>query len=112
MKFSGTTGLGYADFFAGSRSASGGESALPAISRQAKGNATVPILWSVLFNQSGAEEIVENCLEPVIHSAGHEGGRRAGTESALLAVGLGKACELARDLAPMDQCAHCVIMTL
>jgi cysteine desulfurase len=40
-------------------------------------------------------------LEPLIHGAGHEGGRRAGTESALLAVGLGKACELARDLTPM-----------
>jgi cysteine desulfurase len=42
-------------------------------------------------------------LEPLIHGAGHESGRRAGTESALLAVGLGKACELARDLAPMDR---------
>ena len=42
-------------------------------------------------------------LEPLIHGAGHEGGRRAGTESALLAVGLGKACELARDLSPMDR---------
>jgi cysteine desulfurase len=42
-------------------------------------------------------------LEPLIHGAGHEGGRRAGTESALLATGLGKACELARDLAPMDR---------
>ncbi len=41
-------------------------------------------------------------LEPLIHGAGHEGGRRAGTESALLAVGLGKACELARDLTAMD----------
>jgi cysteine desulfurase len=39
--------------------------------------------------------------EPLIHGAGHEGGRRAGTESALLAVGLGAACELAHDLAPM-----------
>jgi cysteine desulfurase len=39
----------------------------------------------------------------LIHGAGHEGGRRAGTESALLAVGLGKACELAHDLAPMDR---------
>ena len=45
-------------------------------------------------------------IEPLIHGAGHEGGRRAGTESALLAVGLGKACELARDLAPMDQVAR------
>jgi cysteine desulfurase len=42
-------------------------------------------------------------LEPLIHGAGHEGGRRAGTESALLAVGLGKACELARDLSSMDR---------
>jgi cysteine desulfurase len=42
-------------------------------------------------------------LEPLIHGAGHEDGRRAGTESALLAVGLGKACELARDLAPMHR---------
>jgi cysteine desulfurase len=39
-------------------------------------------------------------LEPLIHGASHEGGRRAGTESALLAVGLGTACVLARDLAP------------
>jgi cysteine desulfurase len=41
-------------------------------------------------------------LEPLIHGAGHECGRRAGTESALLAVGLGTACEIARDLAPME----------
>ena len=41
-------------------------------------------------------------LEPLVHGAGHESGRRAGTESALLAVGLGKACELARDLASME----------
>jgi cysteine desulfurase len=42
-------------------------------------------------------------LEPLIHGAGHESGRRAGTESALLTVGLGKACELARDLSSMDR---------
>src|SRR5215467_3561340 len=42
-------------------------------------------------------------LEPLIHGAGHEAGRRASTESALLAVGLGKACELARDLAAMER---------
>jgi cysteine desulfurase len=40
-------------------------------------------------------------LEPLIHGAGHESGRRAGTESALLAAGLGAACTLVRDLAPM-----------
>ena len=42
-------------------------------------------------------------LEPLIHGSDHEGGRRAGTESALLAVALGKACALARDLAPMHR---------
>lgn len=36
-------------------------------------------------------------LEPLIHGAGHEGGRRAGTESALLAAGLGVACHTARE---------------
>jgi cysteine desulfurase len=41
-------------------------------------------------------------LEPLIHGGGHESGRRAGTENALLVVGLGKASELARDLAAMD----------
>lgn len=42
-------------------------------------------------------------LEPLIHGAGHEQGRRAGTESALLAVGLGAACILAQDLAPIER---------
>jgi cysteine desulfurase len=41
-------------------------------------------------------------IEPLIHGADHESGRRAGTESALLAIGLGKACELARDLRIME----------
>lgn len=40
-------------------------------------------------------------LEPLIHGAGHEAGRRAGTESALLTAALGEACALAADLAPM-----------
>ena len=34
-------------------------------------------------------------LEPLIHGAGHEAGRRAGTENILLDVGLGAACQLA-----------------
>ena len=38
-------------------------------------------------------------LEPLMHGAGHEGGRRAGTENVLLDVGLGAAAELAGDLA-------------
>ncbi len=33
-------------------------------------------------------------VEPLIHGAGHERGRRAGTESALLTAALGKACEV------------------
>lgn len=40
-------------------------------------------------------------LEPLIHGAGHELGRRAGTESALLTAALGEACELAGDLSGM-----------
>ncbi len=34
-------------------------------------------------------------LEPVIHGAGHEGGRRAGTENVAYIAGLGEACALA-----------------
>lgn len=40
-------------------------------------------------------------LEPLIHGAGHEAGRRAGTESAMLAAAFGTACSLAGDLASM-----------
>jgi len=40
-------------------------------------------------------------LESLVHGAGHEHGRRAGTESALLTAALGEACELARDLSGM-----------
>jgi cysteine desulfurase len=42
-------------------------------------------------------------LEPLIHGTGHESGRRAGTESVLLAAGLGAACALVQDLAPMER---------
>ena len=42
-------------------------------------------------------------LEPLIHGAGHEGGRRAGTESAVLTAALGEACRLAQDLSEMDR---------
>lgn len=38
-------------------------------------------------------------LEPLLHGAGHESGRRAGTENVLLDVGLGAAAQLAGDLA-------------
>lgn len=40
-------------------------------------------------------------LEPLIHGAGHESGRRAGTESAILAVALGAAAREAADLTPI-----------
>jgi cysteine desulfurase len=42
-------------------------------------------------------------LEPLIHCAGRERGRRAGTESALLAAALGEACRIAADLSAMEQ---------
>jgi cysteine desulfurase len=42
-------------------------------------------------------------LEPLIHGAGHEAGRRAGTESALLIAALGEASELANDLTAMER---------
>ncbi len=35
-------------------------------------------------------------IEPLVHGAGHENGRRAGTESAMLTAALGKACAIAR----------------
>ncbi len=39
-------------------------------------------------------------LEPLVHGAGQEGGRRAGTENVPYVVGLGKAAELARESLP------------
>ena len=43
-----------------------------------------------LFVREGLE------LEPLLHGAGHEAGRRAGTENTVQIVGLGAACELGR----------------
>jgi len=42
-----------------------------------------------LYIREGAE------LEPLLHGAGQEGGRRAGTENVILAVALGAACAVA-----------------
>jgi cysteine desulfurase len=42
-------------------------------------------------------------LEPLIHGAGHEGGRRAGTENVPYVVGLGRAAALARERIPIYQ---------
>lgn len=50
-----------------------------------------------LFIREGVE------LEPLLHGAGHEAGRRAGTENVLAIVGLGAACELAQDWIDDDQ---------
>jgi cysteine desulfurase len=36
-------------------------------------------------------------IEPLIHGAGHENGRRAGTENVIFDAALGKACEIAKD---------------
>ena len=40
-------------------------------------------------------------LEPFMHGAGHEGGRRAGTENVPYIVGLGKACEIIKQNASL-----------
>lgn len=48
----------------------------------------------VLFVRAGVK------LEPVLHGAGHESGRRAGTENVPYLVGLGVACEIARNSLP------------
>jgi cysteine desulfurase len=42
-------------------------------------------------------------IEPFVHGAGHEAGRRAGTENVLLAAALGAACEAARKWVGMPQ---------
>jgi cysteine desulfurase len=42
-------------------------------------------------------------IEPLIHGASHESGRRAGTENVLLDVALGAACELAANWRGIDQ---------
>jgi cysteine desulfurase len=42
-------------------------------------------------------------LEPLIHGAGHEFGRRAGTENVIFDVALGKACEVAKADLPRYQ---------
>src|SRR3990172_4973421 len=42
-------------------------------------------------------------VEPFVHGAGHEAGRRAGTENVLLAVALGAACDAARKRVGMPQ---------
>ena len=51
----------------------------------------------------GALFVRENVrLEPLIHGAGHESGRRAGTENILLDVGLGAACATAQSWLGME----------
>jgi cysteine desulfurase len=48
----------------------------------------------VLFVRRGVK------LESLLHGAGHEAGRRAGTENVPYVVGLGKACDIARRSQP------------
>ncbi len=47
-----------------------------------------------------------NSIEPLIHGAAHESGRRAGTESALLTTALGTACEIANPWIGMPGVRH------
>jgi len=42
-------------------------------------------------------------LVPLVHGAGHESGRRAGTENVLLIAGLGRACRVAKPLLGMPE---------
>ncbi|WP_018921886.1 cysteine desulfurase family protein [Salsuginibacillus kocurii] len=49
-----------------------------------------------LYMRKGTE------MEPLLHGAGHELGRRAGTENVIFAVGLGKACEMAKSVQPEE----------
>lgn len=42
-------------------------------------------------------------LEPLIHGAGHEAGRRAGTENVPYIVALGTACRIAQERLPSEQ---------
>jgi len=46
-------------------------------------------------------------LTPLIHGAGQEDGRRAGTENTILTVGLGTACRVARERLPRDEKRIC-----
>jgi cysteine desulfurase len=45
-------------------------------------------------------------IEPLVHGAEHENGRRAGTESALLTAALGTACEVAQSWVGMPEIRH------
>jgi cysteine desulfurase len=42
-------------------------------------------------------------LTPLMHGAGQESGRRAGTENTILTVGLGAACRVAQERLPRDE---------
>ncbi len=44
-----------------------------------------------------------NSLTPLVHGAGQEDGRRAGTENTILTVGLGAACRVAGERLAVDQ---------
>jgi cysteine desulfurase len=56
-----------------------------------------------LFIRRGIE------LIPLMHGAGQEGGRRAGTENVPYMVALGAACRIARDTTVWNRCKRCVI---
>lgn len=51
-------------------------------------------------------------LESFMHGAGHESGRRAGTENTPYIVGLGKACEIAREQLSRNESATIKLKTL
>jgi cysteine desulfurase len=58
-----------------------------------------------LYAPKGVGALYVRCgvrLEPLIHGADHEGGRRAGTENVPYLVGLGAACAVARKVLPAE----------
>jgi cysteine desulfurase len=55
----------------------------------------------VLFAREGVK------IEPLLHGAGQEAGRRAGTENVMFAVGLGTACRLALETMPQESRRVC-----
>ncbi len=68
------------------------------VGADAAGAALLSVAGHKLYAPKGVGALIVRggaTLEPLLHGASHEGGRRAGTESVVLAAALGAACRLA-----------------